>query len=213
MKQLAGNRPARGRVWKGENIMHKPKSFHLVSVVWVVLIAGVLACSAGGQSSTGGGGGAATEPPAEQATSDTSGGETAIDPLDTLDPCSVVPQADVSTFFGAPSDAGTPGSKGSPTFCLYAATDQSAHLSVNMSYTASGALTSDDYKQFSQGSQPVPGLGDGAFIIPGNQGIQGDILYVAKGPWLIHMSGGTSAALASGDQLKPIAQSALAHLP
>jgi hypothetical protein len=194
--------------------MFQLKSLKVIVIVGCgALIAGVLACSAGSQGGSSGGDGGVTQPPAEQATSDTSGGASASDPLETMDPCSVVPQDDVSAFFGAPSDAGTPGSKGSPTFCLYAAADQTGHLSVNMSYTAAGALGSDDYIQFSAGSPTVPGLGDGAFYIPGGQGIQGDILYVAKGGWLIHMSGGTSAGLATGDQLKPLAQAALAHLP
>lgn len=176
------------------------------------MIGAVLACSAGSQGGSGGGD-TATEPPAEAVTSESSGGAAAVDPLETVDPCSFVPVEDVTALFGATSGAGTPGSKGSPTFCLYAAADQTAHLSVNMGYYASGALTSDDYKMFSPGSPPVPGLGDGAFYIPGNQGIQGDILYVAKGPWLFHMSGGTTAGQFTADQLKPIAESALAHLP
>ena len=169
-----------------------------------MLLAGLLACGSAGGGQAPAGGGAATAEPATEAS--------AADPLDSLDPCSIVPKEDVSAFFGAPSDAGTPGSKGSPTFCLYATADQSARLSVNMRYVASGALTSDDYTQFSAGSPTVPGLGDGAFYIPG-QGVQGDILYVAKGPWLIHISGGNATSTYTADQLKPIAQSALSHLP
>lgn len=189
--------------------MFRLKSSKIIVIVGCgVLIAGALACSAGGQGGSGAGDGGVTQPPAEQATSDTSGGESAADPLETIDPCSVVTQDDATSFFGAPSAAGMPGSKGSPTFCLYATDDQTEHLSVNMRYVATGAMAYDDYKMFQVGSQPVSGVGEGAFYIQ-----NGGILYAARGPWLVHVSGNLKDGLATAEQLVPVAQSALSRLP
>jgi hypothetical protein len=191
--------------------MYRPNSFYLASVVWGIMIGAVLACSAGSQGgSTGGGDGGVTEPPAEAVTSEPSGGAAEVDPLESIDPCTVVTQEDATAFFGAPSDAGMAGSKGNPTFCLYATADQTGHLSVNMRYVASGALGYEDYTAFSVGSTPVAGLGDGAFYMQNGATL---LLYAARGPWLVHVSGNPAGQEPNVDALKPVAETALSRLP
>jgi hypothetical protein len=124
-------------------------------------------------------------------------------------PCGIITQDDASALFGAPSDAGTAASGGLPTFCLYATADQTGHLSVNIGYYPEGAVNNyDDYGRYKELDQDVPGLGDGAFYI-----VEGHLLYAAKGPWLVHMSGSVQAQPAELDKLTPLMQTALGRLP
>ncbi len=169
-----------------------------------VLLAAALACGAGGGTSSGGGGGAVTSPPATQASDSSS----ASDPLETMDPCSIVTQDDATAFFGAPSVAGMPGSKGSPTFCIYATADQTGHLSFNVRYIAGGAVGSEDFTSEKAGYPDVPGLGDGAFWAEGISQLD-----VARGPWAFSVSGTINAKPPTLDQLKVVAQTALSRLP
>jgi hypothetical protein len=120
-----------------------------------------------------------------------------------------VTQDDATAFFGAPSIAGMP-SSGSTTimFCIYATADNSGHLSLNLRYADKGARNDDDFVQLKSVNQDVPGLGDGAHF---DAAI--GALTIAKGQWVVKLSGNVGGALATLDKLKPVAQTALGRLP
>src|SRR5262249_37771031 len=129
-------------------------------------------------------------------------------PLDTLDPCTVATQDDATAFFGVPSVAGMP-SKGSPVaFCIYASADNTAHLSLNLRYYAQGGVNYEDYVQLKPLSQNVAGLGDGAFYSPLTH-----ILTIAKGPWVVKLSGNIPGVDSTLEKLKALAPKVLGRLP
>jgi hypothetical protein len=120
----------------------------------------------------------------------------------------VVTQDDAKAFFGAPSAPGLP-SKGAPVaFCIYATPDNVQHLSLNLRYVSNGALNYDDYVQLKTVNQNVSGLGDGAFF---DSTIH--ILTIAKGPWLVKLSGNVQGATAPLDKLSAVAKTVLGRLP
>lgn len=176
--------------------MKLKRSYLAFITVWGALLITSLACG----GSTG-----QTSPPAVAQTEASAGGPS---PLDTLDPCSVVTQADATTLFGAPAEPGTPSTGPDSAFCVYATADQANHFSLNLSYIATGAIKDENYKALASLSQAVPGLGDGAFFQPSI-----GALTVAKGPWMMRVSGFARGALTTLDELTPVAQTALGRLP
>ncbi len=177
--------------------MYKPTSARFTIVVWGLLIAGLLAC--GGGSATQ----AITEAPATQASGQAS--------MPSIDPCAILTQDDASAFFGAPSVAGRPSdiSPGDTTaFCIYATADNTGSLSLNLRYAANGALNDDEFVTLKSVNQDVPGLGEGAYFDP-----QVHLLTVAKGPWIVRVSGTIQAAIAPLEKLMALAQAALGRLP
>jgi len=176
--------------------MKSKQVYFVLTIVSGVLLATALACG-----STA----AQTSPPtAAQTEAAPSGGS----PLDTLDPCSVVTQDDATALFGAPSIAGLPSKGDTTAFCVYATADNTNHFSLNLTYVATGALKDEDYKALASLSQNVPGLGEGAFFDPSI-----GALTVAKGPWIMRVSGFVQGALTTLDKLTPVAQTALGRLP
>jgi hypothetical protein len=142
-----------------------------------------------------------TQPPPSQAAFPAS-------PPVNIDPCMVLTQNDATALFGAPSNAGLPSSGGLPAFCIYATTDNTSSLSVNLSYEASGARNAEEFVALKSLNQDVPGLGDAAFF-DSTLGF----LTVAKGPWNMRLSGTIKGVKAPLDKLKSLAQTALGRLP
>lgn len=192
-------------------MVHKPIASGIAIIGWGLLIAGLAAC--GGNSPTQ----APTQVPAVPATptpetltqaSATPASGSAGSPMDTLAPCSIVTQDDASAFFGAPSVAGMPGPGDTRAFCVYATADNVQHLSFNLSYHPEGAAKSDDFAPLKSANQDVPGVGEAAFYDPTL-----GALTVAKGVWVMRLSGNLTAGLAPVEKLKPLAQTALSRLP
>jgi hypothetical protein len=121
----------------------------------------------------------------------------------------VLTQSEATAFFGAPSNAGMPSSGGSTaSFCVYATADNAEHLSVNLNYESGGALKSDDFTQLQSVNQNVPGLGEAAYF-DANIGA----LSIAKGSWIVRLSGFVQGKTAPLDKLTPLAQTVLGRLP
>jgi hypothetical protein len=151
------------------------------------------------------GGGTATQVPTQVPASPTSAGATA---QVSVDPCKVVTQNDATALFGAPSNAGLPSSGGLPAFCIYATADNTASLSLNLSYEANGAVKGEEFVTLKSANQDVPGLGDGAYY----DSTIGS-LTVAKGPWNVRLSGMVKGVKVPLDKFKSLAQTALGRLP
>ena len=166
-----------------------------------VLLAGLLACGGGGTSAPpSGGGAAATEAPATQAAADTS-------VFDSLDPCTVLTQDDANGIFGTTA-VSQPHGRGSNTLiCSYSTSDNVDSLGLNLVYLPNGAAGSDEFAVAKSG-QAVPGLGDGAFWLATVSQLD-----IAKGPWLVTLSGSVGGTNLTLDQLTPLAQTVLGRLP
>lgn len=151
--------------------------------------------------------------PSPQAPTSAPSGGGAGSPIDSLDPCALLTQDDASAFFGAPSVAGHSDHGSNTAFCLYQTADNASTLSLNLEYDPGGALKADDFLVTKSGvssgdSQAVPGLGDEAYL-----DLKVHFLVVAKGPWMVRVSGSAKGTLAGLDALKPLAQKALSRLP
>jgi len=175
--------------------MHQPTASGIAVIGWGLLIAGLAAC----------GGGSATQvaTPAPPTPSSVGAPPQAI-----LAPCTVVTQDDANAFFGAPSIQGMPSSGSNSAFCVYSTADNKGHLSLNLIYDAKGARNAEDFVQLKSVNQDVPGLGDGAYF---DSAI--GALTVAKGPWIVRLSGFVQGANATLEKLKPLAQTALGRMP
>jgi hypothetical protein len=115
---------------------------------------------------------------------------------------------DASAFFGVASSPGM-ASPGAPVAsCIYATADNVQHLSFSLRYAAEGGVNYSDYTQLKPLNQDVPGLGDGAFF----DAAIGQMT-IAKGNWIVKLSGNVNGGLATIEILTPIAQAALSRLP
>jgi hypothetical protein len=167
-------------------------------IVLSLLVTSLLAC---GFSTSGGGGSTPTTVPTEAPAAES--------PLDTLDPCAVLTQADATAFFGAEAVTGIPSHGTSTATCLYMTADSANTLSLLVEYHPTGGLMSDEYIQMkSSSAKDVPGLGDGAYFDP-----LVHQLAVAKGVWVVRLSGLVQGSNAPLEKLTPLAQTALGRLP
>lgn len=168
------------------------------------LVLAALACGGGS-----GGGSAPPQAVTQAPATEASGGGS----MPKVDPCAILTKDDATTFFGEPSTDGRASVGDTTAFCLYQTADNVGTMSLNLSYEAGGALNSQEFAMTKSGettgdSQAVAGLGEGAYY-----DTKVKFLLVAKGPWLVRVSGSVHGTVAGVDTLTPLAQKALGRLP
>jgi len=184
---------------EGLNKMRRTMSVYVIAIGAGTLLAGALAC---GPASSGGGG-APTEAPATQEQNNHASDST----MPTIEPCSILTQDDAAAFFGVQTGAGD-GSVGATTAqCDYRNPNDGDGLVLILVYAPDGALKSDAFTYMTKGAQAVPGLGEGAFYIEGGN------LDVAKGNWIMTLTGAMGGKNVGLDKLTPVATAAVARLP